>query len=76
MADITKEDERRILRALQDGTQAPDGGIIPCFSPEAMADLIEKEVLKAKLIRNPKLTIHMDLEDALILAKFLRYRSL
>jgi hypothetical protein len=53
---------------------APDGPIVNKFAPGAIARAIEQEVARAKLVGWTKISIHMDLEDALALALALRIR--
>lgn len=75
MADLSQADIRRIVDAVKEGKPAPDGPIISTFSPEAIAHALEQEVARSMALPNPKISIHMDIEDALLLAKFLRFRS-
>jgi hypothetical protein len=75
MSDLTPEQYKRAVAAARQGTPVPDGPIIPGFHPEQMAQAIESECLRTKSFQGHKISIHMDLEDALALAKFLRFRS-
>jgi len=49
-----------------------DGPILPCFQPKAVAKGIEDEVRRAGDYGWSKITIHLDIPDALKLAEFLR----
>lgn len=75
MADLSTTDVRRIVDAVKEGKPVPDGPIISTFSPEAIAQALEQEVMRARALPNPKISMHMGVEDALLLAKFLRFRS-
>lgn len=75
MSDLTPEQYKRAVAAARQGALLPDGPIIPGFHPEQMAQAIESECLRTRSLVGQKITIHMDPEDALALAKFLRFRS-
>ena len=51
-----------------------DGPIVLKFAPTALAKAIEQEVKRAGAYGWDKITMHMDLIDAVQLAKFLRNR--
>jgi hypothetical protein len=51
---------------------ATDGPILPNFTPKAVAKGIESEVKRAGEYGWSKITLHMDIPDALKLAQFLR----
>jgi hypothetical protein len=44
------------------------------FDAHALANAIKQEVIRSKIVGLPKLSLHMDLEDALVLARFLESR--
>jgi hypothetical protein len=51
---------------------AADGPIIARFDPKALEEAIMHEVKRAGEYGWPKVTIHMDIPDAILLAQFLR----
>jgi hypothetical protein len=51
---------------------APDGPIIARFDPRALAAAIECEMQRGAEYGWSKITLHMDMPDALMLAKYLR----
>ena len=51
---------------------APDGPVLPAFNPATLAEAIEKEIVRSGEYGWSKITIHMDVPDAMMLAKFLR----
>jgi len=51
---------------------AGDGPILPNFTPKAVAKGIESEIVRAGEYGWSKITLHMDIPDALKLAQFLR----
>ena len=51
---------------------APDGPMIEHFDPIALAQGLEQEVQRAALVGWQKITLHMDVADALKLARKLR----
>jgi len=53
---------------------APDGPILRTFDPKEMARALKNEVLRSRKNGWPKISIHMDLEDALALARALEVR--
>jgi hypothetical protein len=75
MSDLTPEQYQRAVSAARQGNLLPDGPIIPGFHPEQMAQAIEGECARTRSLIGQKITIHMDPEDALALARFLRFRS-
>ena len=75
MADMSPEQYKRAVAAARSDAPLPDGPIIPGFHPEQMAQAIEGECVRTRSLVGQKITIHMDPEDALALAKFLRFRS-
>jgi hypothetical protein len=54
---------------------APDGPIVSEFNPRELARALEHELCRAKLTGWSKITLHMDIEDAVKLAKFLRAKG-
>lgn len=54
----------------------PDGPILEQFDPVALAQLIDQECLRTSHLPRQKIDLRMDPEDALKLARFLRYRGL
>ena len=75
MSDLTPEQYKRAVAAARYGALLPDGPIIPAFHPEQMAQAIEGECERTRSLVGQKITIHMSPQDALALAKFLRFRS-
>ena len=51
---------------------APDGPIVEHFDRVALAQAIESEVQRASLVGWTKITLHMDMLDAMQLARVLR----
>jgi hypothetical protein len=51
---------------------APDGPSLPGFSPHPLADAIMSEVRRAGEYGWSKITLHMDIPDAVLLASYLR----
>lgn len=51
---------------------AGDGPVLPRFEPLAVAKAIEGELLRARDYGWSKITLHMDIPDAVLLAKQLR----
>jgi hypothetical protein len=51
---------------------APDGPALPGFSPHPLADAIMQEVKRAGEYGWSKITIHMDIPDAVALAVVLK----
>jgi hypothetical protein len=68
--------QRRVAQLLREygciPQEAPDGPIVTKFGPLALAQAIEQELNRCADMGWPKLTLHMDVPDALALAKFLR----
>lgn len=54
---------------------APDGPVIPRFNPDALADAIEHEVRRAGEYGWSKVTVHLDIPDAVLLMNFLKKRD-
>jgi hypothetical protein len=51
---------------------APDGPVIDSFTPTGLAHALESEIERSKIYGWNKITIHMDLIDAIRLLEFLR----
>jgi len=51
---------------------APDGPVVERFDPERLSDAIQSELNRATESGWTKITLHMDLLDAALLAKHLR----
>lgn len=51
---------------------APDGPIIERFNPHDLAAALERELERGAEYGWSKITLHMDVPDALMLAKYLR----
>ena len=66
------EQMRKIMRAAQEDRPAPDGPVIEQFNCLALADAIEQECARAAIVGWPKVSLHMDIEDARLLAGALR----
>lgn len=55
---------------------APDGPVIPEFDARNLALAIEQEVQRAGQYGWSKITLHMDIPDAALLAQYLRKRRM
>lgn len=75
-SDLSPEDLKRAVDAARSGRMAPDGPILECFQPEALAAAIEHEMERTAHLPNQRLTLHMSPTDAMLLVRFLRFRSL
>jgi len=51
---------------------APDGPAIPEFEPLALAQAVEHELHRCGMVGWSKVTLHMDVQDAVALAQYLR----
>jgi len=51
---------------------APDGPVVEHFEPQAVAAAIEQEITRARVYGWTRITLHMDVADALMLAQCLR----
>jgi len=73
---LSPADRKKILAALRDGKEAPDGPIIERFAPQALAEALEQEIIRTMAVYRDapvmKISIHMDIDDARELAKCLR----
>ena len=74
--ELTTEQLQKAIAAARTGRRAPDGPIVEVFAPEALAAAIEHECVRTAHLPNQKIDLHMDPVDAMLLAKFLRFRSL
>ena len=63
---------QRLIKTYGCLPDAADGPIVPRFTPKAVAHGIEQEIVRAGDYGWSKITLHMDIPDALELAKFLR----
>jgi hypothetical protein len=53
--------------------KCPDGPVLDRFEPLLVAEALEQQALRAKLMfDHPKVDLRMDADDALLLAAFLR----
>lgn len=74
--DLTPAQHREIARVLRArrgllaGT--PDGPVIDVFEPPRLAQAIEDELARCTVRGWDHMTLHMDVSDALLLARFLR----
>jgi len=75
-SDLSPEELQKAIAAAKSGRKVPDGPVIACFQPEELAAAIESEIGRTSNLQNQKITLHMDPIDAMLLAKFLRFRSL
>lgn len=75
-SDLSPEELQRAVQAVRSGAKAPDGPVLVCFQPEELAAAIEHEIGRTAHLKNQKISIHMDPVDAMLLVKFLRFRSL
>jgi|WetSurSiteA1Bulk_404760.scaffolds.fasta_scaffold221933_1 hypothetical protein len=74
--DVSPEEYMKMVAAVKSGKPAPDGPILAVFQPEQLAAAIEHECERTAHLPNQKITLHMDPIDAMLLAKYLRFRSL
>jgi hypothetical protein len=74
-SDLSSEELQKAIAAARSGRKAPDGPVLTCFQPEELAAAIEHEIGRTSHLQNQKITLHMDPIDAMLLAKFLRFRS-
>lgn len=71
----TDAEIKQILRAQQAGgilRDTPEGPVIDTFEPYRLAYAIEQEIERCKKNGWPTITMHMDVIDAALLARFLR----
>ena len=52
-----------------------DGPVIPRFDPYRLAEALDQEIARAGEIGWTKISLHMDVQDAMKLARFLRGRK-
>lgn len=72
--ELTQREEARVIKAVQDGKQIPDGEFITNYNLIELADALEREVNRARLLYdNPKIDLHMGVEDALLLCRLFRH---
>lgn len=64
--------EQHLLRSGGVLLPAPDGPLLDTFSALELAQAIEQEVNRAAMTGLPKLSLKMDLQDAMAMAAFLR----
>lgn len=55
-----------------DNLRVIDGPRLTEFTPDGLADALEQELTRAHEVGWPKISIHLDLADARVLAKYLR----
>jgi hypothetical protein len=70
--DLTDNDRLRAAKAAKDGTPAPDGPIINSFNSLQLAQAIEHEANRCAVSGFTKISLHMDVADAVKLASALR----
>ena len=66
---------RRVLQARQPGGVlggTPNGPVLDVFDPRELAAAIESEILRCAELGWNKITVHMDVRDAMLLARHLR----
>jgi len=72
--EVTERERAKVIRAMRDGVQAPRGPFIEDFDARALADALESEATRSKLLfDNPKVDLRMDADDAVLLARLLRH---
>jgi hypothetical protein len=71
---LTPDDLRKLQHAAQHGGSVPDGPVIPCFDPRALAEAIEQEVARSRILGWGKISLHFDVEDAAEFARWLKKR--
>ena len=74
-SDLSQEELARAVAAARSGKPLSDGPILTVFQPEALADAIERECARTAHLPNQKIDLRMDPIDAMLLAKFLRFRT-
>ena len=53
--EVTERERAKVIRAMRDGVQAPRGPFIEDFDARALADALESEATRSKLLfDNPK----------------------
>lgn len=72
---ITELDRKLIAAAASGRVMAPTGPILRKFDPEKLADAILAEALLYRHMPNAKISLHMDIADAVTLANLLLQRS-
>lgn len=73
--ELTPENYARMVAALKEGKRAPDGPIVEKFNPLELASAIESECARTSQLHGQRVSLHMDPQDALLLARFLRFRG-
>jgi hypothetical protein len=63
-----------VIRQAARGTllAAPDGPIVHRFDPVLLAQAIDQELARCAVMGWPKISLHMDVRDAMLLARLLR----
>jgi len=74
--ELNPEQLARAIAAVRENKQAPDGPVLAAFVPEELAAAIESECARTAHLQNSKITLHMDPVDAMLLARYLRWRSM
>lgn len=74
MAALTAADLKRVQRAIDEGKPAPDGPRLEKFHPLKLADALELEIERSKLLLNARIDVSMTIDDARRLMQFLRKR--
>jgi len=72
--EVTEREKSKVIKAMRDNNQAPRGPFIENFDARALADALESEATRARLLfDNPKVDLRMDADDAVLLARLLRH---
>jgi len=75
MSETQEAGRRKLEKLIQTFGCLPDAGdgpILPSFGPKSLAKAIEHEVIRAGQYGWSKVTIHMDIPDAVLLMNFLK----
>jgi hypothetical protein len=75
MGSANIEATKRIIAAkTMNGTlpEAPNGPVVPRFNAKELARAIEQEITRSNMVGWTRISLHMTLDDAARLAKFLR----
>lgn len=72
--ELTDKERTRVVEAFKKGLpDFPDGPIIETFDMRALADALEQQATRAKILYDfPKVDLRMDADDAIKLARLLR----
>lgn len=74
MSGSSRGVEEAILRAGGDPRKLPlaDGPVVPEYNVRHLADALDQEIARAAQVGWTKVSLHMDVRDAMLLARDLR----